>query len=70
MSILCCVEVVKDGGCVLKRWMLCFVWGMIFFQAPVVDARDFLKEIEAHYSDGKIDDAPRGGARFCRGTCR
>ena len=41
----------------MKRWMLCFVWGMIFFQAPVVDARDFLKEIEAHYSDGKIDDA-------------
>ena len=37
--------------------MLCFVWGMIFFQAPVVDARDFLKEIEAHYSDDKIDDA-------------
>ena len=41
----------------MKRWILCFVWGMIFFQAPVVDARDFLKEIETHYSDGKIDDA-------------
>ena len=55
--ILRCVDVVKDGGCVLKRWMLCFVWGMIFFQAPIVDAREFLKEIEAHYSEGKIDDA-------------
>ena len=30
---------------------------MIFFQAPIVDARDFLKEIEARYSEGKIDEA-------------
>ncbi len=39
----------------MKRWILCFALGMAFVQ--VADARDFLKEIDAHYSEGKVEDA-------------
>lgn len=39
----------------MKRWILCFALGMAFVQ--VADARDFLKEIEARYGEGKVEDA-------------
>jgi len=37
--------------------MSLFVWSVFLFQASFVEARDFLKEIETQYSQGKLDEA-------------
>ena len=41
----------------MKRWICFFVCGLIVSQTAFAADRDFLKEIEEHYSKGKLEEA-------------